>query len=337
MGVDARENALRAMRFQSPEHIPYAFWKWGPCDFESLDFSVPTERLDDIHERDEFGCVWEKPGGRTIGFVVEHSLGDPTRLKQYKWPDPDDPRRFDGLRAQAERIRGKGLAVTCGWIGGLWERLWILLGLDAAFIRIYEDPDWIAEVLDHLADFQVRLLTNAQEATAGMIDVWTSTDDWGMQTGPFLPPAIFSSLFAPRYSRIFSACHKAGMISYMHSDGKMTPLLDGLIGAGLDVIQIEDVKVKGIEELAKFSGRICFQCTLDAQSTMPSGDRTAIAAEAVEIVQHLASARGGLVAGVYWDPYSCGVYDEVQSFGAGVYREACEKYMAALRHGDRAQ
>jgi uroporphyrinogen decarboxylase len=331
--MDARENALRALRLQSPERIPYAFWRWGPCDFEALDFSVPMERLDETHERDEFGCVWEKPGGRTIGFVVEHSLADPARLERYHWPDPDDSRRFDGLRAQAERIREKGRAVTCGWLGGLWERLWFLLGLDNTFVRVYENPEWIAQVIDRLSDFQVRLLKNAQEATGGLIDVWTSTDDWGLQTGPFLPPSVFVSLFVPRYSRIFSACHKSGMIAYLHSDGKMTPLLPGLVDAGLDVIQVEDLRVKGIEELAKFCGRICFQCTLDAQSTMPSGDHTAITAEAKEIVQRLASPQGGLVASIYWDPYSCGVNDEVQSFGVGAYREACERYTLGLRRG----
>jgi uroporphyrinogen decarboxylase len=329
--MDGRENILSAIRFMSPERIPVAFWRWGPNDMEALDFAVLTESIDATHERDEFGCVWEKPGGRTIGFVVEHPLADPGRLGALAWPDPDNPRRFEGLRAQAEGIREKGRAVTCNYLAMLWERLWFLLGLDTAFLRIYEEPGWIGEVLDRLAGFQSRLVQNAQEATGGLIDIWTSTDDWGLQTGPFLPVEIFRSLFIPRYERIFAACHASGMAAYLHSDGKMAAFLPGLVEAGLDVLEVEDVRVKGIDELAKLRGKLCFQCTLDAQSTMPSGDKAAIEAEAREIVSSLASPRGGLIASVYWDPASCGVSDEVQSFGVESYLRACDAFAEAQK------
>jgi hypothetical protein len=329
--MDGRENILKAIRFQSPERIPRAFWRWGRNDTEAVDFAVLTQPMDATHERDEFGCVWEKPGGRTIGFVVEHPLADPRSLDGFRWPDPDDPRRFERLRGQAERIREKGRAVTCNYLAMLWERLWILIGLDTACIRLYEEPAWMAEVLDRLADHQSRLLRNAQEAAGGLIDVWTSTDDWGLQTGPFLPVEMFSSLFIPRYQRIFSACHAAGMATYLHSDGKMTAYIEKLAHAGLDVLEVEDVRVKGITELAKLRGTICFQCTLDAQSTMPGGDRDAIAAEATALVRALATERGGLIASIYWDPSSCGVSDEVQSFGVAAYSRACDAFMEELK------
>jgi uroporphyrinogen decarboxylase len=327
--MDGRENVLRAIGFKSPERIPRAFWRWGPNDMEAVEFSVMAQSLDATHERDEFGCLWEKPGGRTIGFVVEHPLADPRALNGYQWPDPDDPKRFTQIRAQSQRIRDRGRAVTCNYLAMLWERLWFLLGLDSAFLRIYEEPSWIGEVLDRLVDFQSRLLRNAQEASGGLIDIWTSTDDWGLQTGPFLPLEKFNALFVPRYRKIFSACHAAGMATYLHSDGKMTAYLEDFADAGLDVLEVEDVRVKGIGELARLRGKLCFQCTLDAQSTMPSGDRTAIAAEAGELVRSLATPRGGLIASIYWDPASCGVSDDVQSFGVESYTRACDALRAA--------
>jgi uroporphyrinogen decarboxylase len=140
---------------------------------------------------------------------------------------------------------------------------------------------------------------------------------------------IFQSLFVPRYQRIFSACHAEGMAAYLHSDGKMAAYLPALADAGLDVLEVEDVRVKGISEMARLRGKLCFQCTLDAQSTMPSGDRAAIVTEAREIVESLATTQGGLIASVYWDPASCGVSEEVQSFGVEAYTRACDAFQEA--------
>jgi hypothetical protein len=142
---------------------------------------------------------------------------------------------------------------------------------------------------------------------------------------------LFTKLFIPRYRTIFSACHAEAMATYLHSDGKMSAYLPGFADAGLDVLEVEDIRVKGIAELAKLRGRLCFQCTLDAQSTMPAGDRAAIDAEAKEIVGSLATPEGGLIASIYWDPSSCGVSDEVQAAGVSAYERACDDFAKQLK------
>ncbi len=333
--MDSRERVLRAIRFQSPDRVPCAFWQWGPNDLAKLDFAVRADPVDATHTRDEYGCVWERPAGKTIGFVVGHPLSDLSALRRYRWPDPDDPARFVGLRSKAEAIRDAGQALYCEYLGMLWERLWFLLGLDTAFISIYENTDVVEEVLDGQADYMSRLLANAQEACHGLIDVWCSTEDLGMQTGAFLPRDTFEGLFGPRYARIFNAVHKNGMRAYLHSDGRMNELLPVLLGAGLDVLQVEDVRVKGVGDLAAYAGRIAFQCTLDAQSTMPRGDPEAMRREAREIVRSLATPHGGLIASIYWDPASCGVDDATQRQGVRAYQEACRGAPHDRRQSDR--
>lgn len=148
--------------------MPRIFWRWGPSDAEALDFITRTEVVDATHERDEFGSVWEKPASRTIGFVVDHPLADPGALRSYRWPDPDDPSRLGGQRAKAESIRSSGKAVYCNFIGLLWERLWFLMGLDAAFVAMYESPDLVAEILDRQASFVASI--NWDPASLGVDD-----------------------------------------------------------------------------------------------------------------------------------------------------------------------
>jgi hypothetical protein len=117
--MDGREAVRKAISFRSPDRIPCAFWRWGPNDLEALEFPVLTVRLDGTHERDEFGGISEKPDGRAIGYEVEHPLAGPARFPACPWPDPDDPRRFAGLRGKAERIREQGRAVTCNCLAML--------------------------------------------------------------------------------------------------------------------------------------------------------------------------------------------------------------------------
>lgn len=95
------------------------------------------------------------------------------------------------------------------------------------------------------------------------------------------------------------------------------------------MLEVEDVRVKGLDRLADLRGRLCFQCTRDAQSTMPSADPSRIEAEAEAIVHELAALEGGLIASIYLDPASCGVPEAVQSFGVDAFRRACERFLNA--------
>ena len=315
---------MRAVRFQRPERIPYLFWRWGPNDLGKLMLNSPKRTVGPDTEIDEFGSVWKKPAGRTIGYVTRYPLADWRALENYIWPDPDDPARFAHLREEAGEIRAEGKAVFCDYSGMLWERLWHLRGFDNALIDLLDRPEFVLEVVDKLTDFMTRLARNAQEATGGLIDVWCSTDDWGLQSGPFIAPEIFRKIFKPCYERIFRACHSVGMHTYLHSDGRINALLPSLVEAGLDILEIEDIRVLNPAELGIYRGKLAFCCTLDAQSTMPNGDRQAIKAEAAEVVENMAAPDGGLIASIYWDPESCGVSEEMQRYGVQAYMTACE-------------
>ena len=103
-----------------------------------------------------------------------------------------------------------------------------------------------------------------------------------------------------------------------------------IVGAGfIGPVHVEGlrrlgIRVKGIAELARLREKVAFQCTLDAQSTMPLGSREDIEREAREVVAGLSTPRGGLIASIYWDPASLGVDDERQLLGVRSFLEACD-------------
>ena len=92
--------------------------------------------------------------------------------------------------------------------------------------------------------------------------------------------------------------------AWMHTDGKINAILEDLIEIGVDVVQLEQPRLLGIEEIGgQFSGRICFQSQCDIQLTLPLGDLDAIRTEARLLLQRWSTPQGGFVVMDYDDEH----------------------------------
>ena len=112
--MNARENVLRAVRFEGPQHIPMSFhinaacWHHYPQDaLQELmashpllfpgftpsaepitpDFA-PNARAGEPYT-DPWGCVWETTDSGITGTVTEHPLADWGAFEKFTPPDPD--------------------------------------------------------------------------------------------------------------------------------------------------------------------------------------------------------------------------------------------------------
>jgi uroporphyrinogen-III decarboxylase len=127
---------------------------------------------------------------------------------------------------------------------------------------------------------------------------------------------------------VYEAAHKAGLLTFMHSCGDITAILNDLIEAGLDVIQMDQQENMGVERLGReFGGRITFWCPVDIQATMVHGTMDEIRAYCRKLVACLGRPKGGFIAKFYDDPV-----------GAGHRQEAidtmCEEFLKLSRaHG----
>ena len=99
--------------------------------------------------------------------------------------------------------------------------------------------------------------------------------------------------------RIFKAIQEAGWHVWMHSDGRINAILDDLIEIGLDVIQLLQPRVVGIEEIGQHCrGRICFEGQCDIQQTLPFKDLEDIQNEAKLLLAHWTTPQGGFILSV---------------------------------------
>ena len=308
MGQDSRaaeqpaltsfEAVRRAIHFETPDRLPIGNRdthgvRLGLIDVEQGYGAHPNTRV-----RDEWGCVWHRTEERNMGYVAVHPLADWSALGNYAWPDPDNPRFYEGMENQFEGSETK--FVMTHLFGLIWERMWWLCGMEEILTGLYTDRSRIEYLADRLVEWDLAVIQNIGERFPGRIHGVTCTDDWGSQQATFVSPKLWCEFFQPRYARVFEGAHAQGWDIFMHSDGKINEIIGPWIDAGLDIVNITSPPLVGIKEIGdRFAGKICFWGGVDSQITLPLGTLEEIRDEVRLLLEHWATPEGGYVASGY--------------------------------------
>jgi len=119
---------------------------------------------------------------------------------------------------------------------------------------------------------------------------------------------LWRSFFKPRYKKIFDAIHRAGWHVWMHSCGKVNDILGDLIDIGCHVVNLQQPKALGIEEVGRqFAGKLCFESLCDIQHTLPFKGAEAIEEEAKLLLNCWGTDDGGFILSDYGDGAAIGV------------------------------
>lgn len=314
--MDRREIVERAITFRSPPRIAIKFDIVGVNDCYDVWTCDPTGWTWDFgaQRADEWGCVWRRSGVDNTGQVVEHPLRNLDALKDFAWPDADDPRRYAGF---AEQLDGAGDRFVMFCFGhGIWERLYMLHGMSESLMDLHRRPREMHEIIDRILEHHLRVLRRvvrlaAQRTPPARIDAAAMADDWGVQDRAFVSVKQFREFFKPAYRRWFDEIKALGMHPWMHSCGKINDVLEELIDCGLEVINSQQPNTVGIDEISRrFRGRICFESIVDTQSTLPRGSYDDIRRQAADLVEKWGTSAGGFIASDYNDAAAIGVTDD---------------------------
>jgi uroporphyrinogen-III decarboxylase len=131
-------------------------------------------------------------------------------------------------------------------------------------------------------------------------------DDWGLQNRLMIAPEKWRAIWKPCYARIYAAAHAAGLLTFLHSCGCITEILDDLIEIGLDVIHMDQQENMGLERLGeRFAGRLTFFSPVDIQTAMQR-PLPEVRAYARRMARCLARPAGGFIPRWYTDPAGAG-------------------------------
>jgi uroporphyrinogen decarboxylase len=258
-----------------------------------LDVSHIRQRnADGSIEYDWWGAGWDT---RTEGYWHSFApLADSLDLDGYAWPDPDG-KDLLGKAQEAISTKRAEYFVVPNFGMCLFERAWSLRGFDALLMDMAENPGWVENLFDRIADIQVRL---AQRFIAAGIDGGYFGDDYGAQRSMLFSPRTWRKLVKPRLARMFSPFADAGLPVILHSDGDIKSVLPDLVEIGLTTLNPVQPEVLDHSWLAReFGEKLSFYGGISTQSVMPQGDTKLVRKATIDCARALAPSGTGLVLG----------------------------------------
>jgi uroporphyrinogen decarboxylase len=298
--MTSREIVKNTILFKGAERFPYEFPEKYGSDFSFTDMSLnpdfrPCEGID------EWGCIWENIGISKLGEVKHFPLKHWNDMNKINIPDIKDPGRWKSLK-KARKNAGDKFLLGNGI--SLYERVHFIRGLENTWMDIHENLEELSSMIDILVEMNIYSIK--QYANAGF-DGYIFCDDWGLQDRLMISPKSWRKIWKPKYAKVYQAAHEAGLLTFLHSCGDITAILDDLIEAGLDVIQMDQQENMGLDNLNKnFSGRLTFWCPVDIQKTMVEGNSKDIKKYCRDMLYKLGTQKGGFMAKWYPDSIGAG-------------------------------
>ena len=320
MSMTPREVVRRTVRFERADRIPFSLPEQYGSDFAGVCMN-PSPDARPKSGVDEWGCVWANIGVSNLGQVKQPVFRDWAQWETLCIPDIRDPKRWETL-AQARDEAGNRFLIAAGI--SLYERVHFLRGLEDTWVDIHAAPAELGRLIDVLVDMNLYAIERYARAGA---DGYMWCDDWGLQKRLMISPDSWREIWRPRYAKVYRAAHDAGLLTFLHSCGDITDILDDFIEIGLDVIQMDQQENMGLDLLGqRFAGRITFWCPVDIQATMVHGSLDDIRAYCRRLVSTLGRPEGGFIATWYSDPAGAGHSREAIDAMCGEFVKLSEKH-----------
>lgn len=286
-----KENFLRAVRRQSPEWVPYGM--------ESvITISFPVVERPEKAGRDDFGVSWNyahDAEGGTYPSEQDLIITDITKWReQVKFPDME-ARDWNGVASAIKDIDRDEHLVQGFCEMGLFERLYLLLGMEEALIAFLTNPDEMYELCGAIADYKIALIQKFY-AVSKMDILWYG-DDWGTQSNLFISPETWRAILKPHTKRVYDCAKELNIIINQHSCGKIESVFHDMCEMGADIWNpcqpCNDIKTLK----QKYGDRICFAGGVDSQFILANPHKTPgdVKDEVMKRIDEMALPGGGYI------------------------------------------
>jgi uroporphyrinogen decarboxylase len=164
----------------------------------------------------------------------------------------------------------------CWSFAGPFENMHPVCGHEHMLAGMALDPEWIYGMAMDYANLHVGAMETVFSAE-GVPDGVFFYEDMGFKHRPFMSPAMYRELIQPAHKRIIDFIHSKNLPVIIHSCGFVEPLIPGMMEAGMDCLQVIEIKA-GMDPLRikkQYGGKLALMGGIDVR-TIYSNDRATI-------------------------------------------------------------
>lgn len=211
---------------------------------------------------------------------------------------------FEAYRQRKKEAAEKGRFFCCSG-ANVFELMHPICGHEHMLLGMCLDIDWVKDMVKVYSKMLVELMTTLFDEEGEPDGVWFY-EDMGFKHRPFMSPEMYEDIIMPGHIRTIDFCHSRNLPVIMHSCGFIEPLLPGMVKAGIDCLQVIEIKA-GMDLLRiheQFGDKICFCGGMDARNLV-ANDIEKIRAELNEKIPVVKQGRGYILHSDHSIPDTC--------------------------------
>lgn len=334
--MTSTERVLAVLRREEPDRIPTFEWDIDPDFIRDVTGGGTYEDLVELLDLDAVMCgpeytkrpisdemlidewgVTRMKGHEAYAMSLDEfaPIKHMADLESWQPPDPYAPHRFETMKRQVKRFKGKRAIFVR--LRDVWSNPRDLLGYVQLFVDCLERPDLINALLEKCVDQSIALC----QIAAGLgAEVVVTGDDIADNRGTMINPQLWESLFMPHFRRWVKAVHDCGLYYWKHTDGNIMNVLDLFVDAGIDGIDPIDplAKMDLATVKAGWSDRVAIKGNVDCAYLLVEGTEEDVVASVKECIR-IAGPGGG---------YACSTSNSIHS---GVKPHLYRAMLGAIR------
>jgi uroporphyrinogen decarboxylase len=229
-----------------------------------------------------------RSGVGDFGYAVENPLAKVSSVAEveaYPWPTVD-MWDYDDYTERCWSF--EEYAVLGGGWGWFFEAASELVGMQNWFSLLFKKPEVCHAILGKIVDFMEGYSEIMFQKAGKYIDICFTGDDYGIQSGPMISPAMFDKFVRPYLQRMYNVGKKYRKPVMHHSCGSVAKFIPTFMEMGLNILEPIQVGAAGmnVKELAsRFGGKLCFHGSINTQTTLPFGTPEDVRREVHERVE----------------------------------------------------
>lgn len=186
--------------------------------------------------RFETGAVWHENYKPTFcRELLSFPVKTPEQAMNFRMPDVNLPARFDEdkTRRMVDAFHQAGYFVQ-GCVMGAWMGIYYYLtSFENILTWMATEPEAARELFRKTSHFSIE---SAKRLLACGVDCIFPASDLGSGQSLLFSPAMFREYVFPWLKELADLCHEHKAYLHLHSHGHIQDIMDGIVEAGVDII-----------------------------------------------------------------------------------------------------